>query len=259
MVKKDTIDTIFKKFLTTRRMPPYRELNEEQKAAEYAKEPNMSCFLSSAYFKDHWSYAKTLDTFKLMLDDKNSDFVCGLPYQLSIQEGLLFPEDVESEMLESDFNEIKWRMEMEAKFLGDEEGAFFDYTSIAKNRKIRFPMLPDRLSSKVGNSAKVRIPPKINGEKRIISADIALMPSTRNNNDATAIFINQLLPTKSGRYTSNIVYTDCVEGLHTQDQALMIRRLFDEYQCDYIALDCAGGNARTGGDVSIETRKKRKR
>ena len=43
-----------------------------------------------------------------MLDDSRHDFMCGLPYQLAIQEGLLFPEDVESDMLESDFNEIKW-------------------------------------------------------------------------------------------------------------------------------------------------------
>ena len=114
MVKKDTIDTVLKKFLTSRRMPPYRDLTPAERKAEYAKEPNKSCFLSSAYFKDHWSYNKMLDTFKLMLDDSKTDFVCGFPYQLSIQEGLLFPEDVESDMLESDFNEIKWSMEMEA-------------------------------------------------------------------------------------------------------------------------------------------------
>lgn len=108
MVKKDTIDTVLKKFLTSRRMPSYRELTDEERKAEYAKEPNKSFFLSSAFFKDHWSYTKMLDTFKLMLDDGKSDFVCGFPYQLSIKEGLLFPEDVESDMLESDFNEIKW-------------------------------------------------------------------------------------------------------------------------------------------------------
>ena len=48
MVKKDTVDTVLKKFLTSRRMPPYRELTDEEKAREYAKEPNKSCFLSSA-------------------------------------------------------------------------------------------------------------------------------------------------------------------------------------------------------------------
>lgn len=48
MVKRDTINTVFKKFLTSRRMPPYGDLTPEERKAEYAKEPNKSCFLSSA-------------------------------------------------------------------------------------------------------------------------------------------------------------------------------------------------------------------
>lgn len=240
MVKKDTIDTVLKKFLTSRRMPPYKDLTPAEKKAAYAKEPNKSCFLSSAYFKDHWSFGKTLDTFRMMLDEGKSDFVCGFPYQLSIQEGLLFPEDVESDMLESDFNEIKWSMEMEARFYGAEDGAFFDFNSISKNRKINYPMLPDDLAAMLTNNQKVKIPPKQNGEKRILSADIALMSSSKHNNDASAVFINQLIPTKSTRYISNIVYGDSYEGLHTEDQALVIRRLYEQYQCDYIVLDTNG-------------------
>ena len=240
MVKKDTIDTVLKKFLTSRRMPPYKDLTDAERKMEYAKEPNKSCFLSSAYFKDHWSFNKMLDTFKLMLDDSKTDFVCGFPYQLSVQEGLLFSEDVESDMLESDFNEIKWSMEMEAMWFGDEDGAFFDFDSISKNRRIKYAMLPDKLSGLLGNNQKVKIPQKQNGEKRILSADVALMSSSKHNNDATAIFINQMLPSKGGRYTNNIVYSDSYEGLHTEDQALVIRLLYDEYLCDYIVLDCTG-------------------
>ena len=240
MVKKDTIDTVLKKFLTSRRMPPYKDLTDAERKVEYAKEPNKSCFLSSAYFKDHWSFNKMLDTFKLMLDDSKTDFVCGFPYQLSVQEGLLFSEDVESDMLESDFNEIKWSMEMEAMWFGDEDGAFFDFDSISKNRRIKYAMLPDKLSGLLGNNQKVKILQKQNGEKRILSADVALMSSNKHNNDATAIFINQMLPSKGGRYTNNIVYSDSYEGLHTEDQALVIRRLYDEYLCDYIVLDCTG-------------------
>ena len=240
MVKKDTIDTVLKKFLTSRRMPPYKDLTDAERKVEYAKEPNKSCFLSSAYFKDHWSFNKMLDTFKLMLDDSKTDFVCGFPYQLSVQEGLLFSEDVESDMLESDINEIKWSMEMEAMWFGDEDGAFFDFDSISKNRRIKYAMLPDKLSGLLGNNQKVKIPQKQNGEKRILSADVALMSSNKHNNDATAIFINQMLPSKGGRYTNNIVYSDSYEGLHTEDQALVIRRLYDEYLCDYIVLDCTG-------------------
>ena len=181
-----------------------------------------------------------LDVFRLMLDDTKRDFVCGFPYQLSIQEGLLYPEDVEGDMLETDFNEIKWSMEMEAMWFGDEDGSFFDFTSIAKDRRLSYPMLPGPMAALLGNSPKVRIQPKQPGEKRILSADIALMSSKKHNNDASSVFINQMLPTRSGRYTNNIVYGDTFEGLHTEDQALAIRKLYDEYECDYIVLDCTG-------------------
>jgi len=132
---------------------------------------------------------------------------------------------------------------MGAEWFGAAEDAWFDFDSISSSRKIEYPLLPNRLSSKLSNNPKVKIPAKKHGEVRILSADIALMSSRKNNNDATAIFINQMLPTKARRYMRNIIYTDAVEGMHTEDQALMIRRLYEEYECDYIVLDCQGVGA----------------
>lgn len=240
MISKDVIDTILRKFLTQKRMPRYEELSKEERKAEYAKEKNKTMYLSSAYFVDHWSYLKCTDTCRFMLDDTKRQFVCGLPYQLSITEGLLDADTVADEMAETDFNEIKFQMEYEALWYGSTDGSFFDYNSISKNRRIKYPMLPNKLAEKVNNSQLVKIPIKQNGEIRILSADIALMSSRKNNNDATAIFINQLMPTKAGRYTSNIVYADACEGLRTDDQALVIRKLFDEFACDYLVLDTNG-------------------
>lgn len=240
MIAKDVIDTILRKFLTQKRMPRYEELSKEERKAEYAKEKNKTMYLSSAYFVDHWSYLKCTDTCRFMLDDTKRQFVCGLPYQLSITEGLLDADTVADEMAETDFNEIKFQMEYEALWYGSTDGSFFDYNSISKNRRIKYPMLPNKLAEKVNNSQLVKIPIKQNCEIRILSADIALMSSRKNNNDATAIFINQLMPTKAGRYTSNIVYADACEGLRTDDQALVIRKLFDEFACDYLVLDTNG-------------------
>lgn len=98
-------------------------------------------------------------------------------------------------------------------------------------------MLPGELAALVKSDPLVRIPPKQAGEKRLLSADIALMASTKHRNDATAIHITQLLPTKAGRYSVNLVYTEVNEGMRTDDEALRIRRLFDEYDCDYLVLD----------------------
>lgn len=240
LINKDTIDTILKKFLTFRRLPDYSELTPEERNAEYDKEKNLTLWLTSAYYKDSWSYQKCQDTFDNMIKRGRREFVCGFPYQLSIAEGLLDPDVVISDMCESDFSEVKFSMEMCAEWWGSDEDSFFDFASVSKNRRLQYPMLPDRISSKISGNSCLRIPQKQNGEVRVMSADIALMSSKKNNNDATAIFINQMLPTKAGKYINNIVYTESCEGLRTDDQALLIRKLFDEYNCDYLVLDTNG-------------------
>ena len=108
LVDKRIIDDILRKFLTLRRMPRYELLSEEERKREYDKEKNLTLYLTSAFFKNHWSYTKCIDTFKAMVDDRRKQFVCGFPYQLSIQEGLLDPELVADEMAETEFSEVKW-------------------------------------------------------------------------------------------------------------------------------------------------------
>jgi len=237
LVDQEVINTILKKFLTQRRMPAYAELTESERQAQYAKEKNKTVWCSSAYFADHWSYQKCVETIKGMVTPNRRDFCCSLPYELSIAEGLLDPDVVESDMLEPNFSDIRHMMEYEGIFYNSADGAFFDYNSVSKNRHINYPMLPANLSAKLKSNGNIRIQPKMAGEKRLLSADIALMASTRHNNDATAIFITRLVPTKAGRYTVNVTYTETNEGLRTEEQALNIRRLYEEYDCDYIVID----------------------
>lgn len=238
MIDKDTIDTVLSKFLTTSRQPPY--LNKPQYAGLKAKERNRQVYLSSAYFQEHWSYTKVKSFVKNMVNPDHSWFICSFPYQLAIKEGLFSRDDIADQMLDDDFNEIKWSMEMEAVFWGDSDGTFFSYETVAKNRKLQYPMLPDELSVKLGNSTYLRIPQKTLGEKRILSIDLALMASTKHNNDASALFINQMVPTRAGRYMNNIVYTETTEGGHTAEQAVRVRKLFDQFQCDYLVIDARG-------------------
>jgi len=237
MVKKDTIDTILRKFLASPRYPRFLDLPEYKDRKKEFQERNKTIYASSAYYQDHWSFTRCKDSCRFMLDPERSSFVCGLPYQLAVEEGLLMEEDVLEQVSASDFNPIKHNMEMCALFWGDEEGSFFSYDAIVKNRHIEYAMLPSELSSRLPKATKLKIPPKLPGEKRLLSADIALMASRKTKNDASAIFINQMMPTKAGRYTNNIVYTEANEGWRTEQEALRIRVLFEEFDCDYIVLD----------------------
>lgn len=131
---------------------------------------------------------------------------------------------------------------MQCEFYGSKQGAFFNYDAIAKDRKIKYAMLPDQLSGKLPGKQFV-IPKKQPGEVRIASMDVALMSSTKHENDASAIFINQGIPTANRRYYSNIVYAETTEGETTSKQALRIRRLYQWYDCDYIVIDGKGVGA----------------
>ena len=235
MLKKDVVDDILKKFLTNPRHPGYMDKPEYEKM----QEPNKEYYLSSAFYKSHWSYTKARDFAMKTMDDMRSYFACGFPYQLPLEEGIYMRSQIEDEMSESTFNELKWSMEMGSLWFGDDEGSFFNFEDIDKTRQITHVWLPNAMSAKLGDK-KFRIPKKTSNEKRILSADIALMPSTRHQNDAASIFINQAVPTRAQRYMNNIMFTENYEGETTDRLSLIIRRTFDEFECDYIVLDMRG-------------------
>jgi hypothetical protein len=235
MVDLNIINTVIRKFNTAPRQPKY--LNKP----EYSnlKERNKEIYMSSCWLKSHWSFDKVKAYCTNLLDDNKKYFICGLPYELAIKENLLDAEQVADEMSETDFNEIGFSMEMECLWFGDNEGSLFKYEDLIKDRTLESAFYPKSVTDKI-NDKRLKIPQRQIGERRILSADIAVMASKRTNNDATSIFINQLVPTGDQKFISNIIYTENVEGMHTEDQSLLIRKLFDEYDCTDIVLDSKG-------------------
>lgn len=236
MVSLDVITTVLTKFLTAPRQPGYLSKPEYS----HLKERNKQIYMSSCWYQAHWSYDQAKSYTANLLDERKKYFICGFPYQLSIKEGLIMKDAVEDEMSESTFDSVKWMMEMDCLFFGNAENGLYSYEEIAKNRKINYPCYPESELKKIGDK-KLRIQPKVPGEIRILSADIALMSSKVNKNDATSIFLNQMIPSGNrGKYVNNITYSLSQEGLRTDEQALEIRKLIDEFDVDYLAIDTKG-------------------
>lgn len=171
-----------------------------------------------------------------MLDATKRYFICSLPYQISIKENLLQREQIEDEMSESDFDDIKFSMEMRSLFWGDADGSFFSFDDVSKRRKLKNPMYPPNI---IANKT-YKIPDLKPDERRILSVDVALMASKKHNNDASAIIINSAIPTSSGNYIANIIWMENHEGLNTDDLALVVRRLYSLYKCTDLVVDTMG-------------------
>lgn len=232
MINPKVVDEVLKKLGTVKRQPGYASKPEYKTMVERNKE----IYMSSAYFKSSWAYKKTQDFTVNLLDDKRKYFVCGLPYQLSIREGLLDREQVEDEMTESNFNQTSFDMEMGCMWFGDDGDSLFKYEEVNRCRRIEHAFLPLKYYNQNNPVPKV----SDNGE-RILSLDVALMASTkRKKNDASAIFINELVRQDNITYKSNICYAETMEGKTTDEVGLMIMRYFYNYKCTYLVLDTNG-------------------
>jgi len=232
MVDLNVINTVLRKFLTAPRTPGY--LNNPKYS--HLVERNMEIYMSSAWYKSHWSFAKLQAYFINMLDDTKKYFCVGLPYQCAIRAGLLSREQVEDEMSEADFDPTSFRMEMGAEWYSDTDGAFFNYDDISKRRKLKKPFYP----LYIYKNHNIKIPDLATNERRILSVDVALLASKKHNNDAAVLTINCALPTENNDYIANYVYVESHEGLTTDELGLVIMRCFYQYKCTDLVLDTNG-------------------
>ena len=232
MIDRNVIDKILRKFNTAPRHPDYLDKPEYSHLTERNKE----IYLSSAWYKQSWAYEKLKSFATNLVDSTKRYFCCGLPYELSIKENLLSADQVADEMSESDFNEIGWSMEMECLWYGSSENALFSYEDVAANRRLKTAIYPDYITKNLSDK-KVKIPQLAPNEERILSVDVAVLASTKRDNDAAAIFINSALPNSNNKYVGNIIYSENHEGLNTNDLSLIIRRLFEQFHCTQLVLD----------------------
>jgi len=236
LVDKNTINTVLRKFKANPRSPRY--LSNPKYA--HLTERNQEIYLSSAGMKWHWSYAKFKSFFNSMMNGKKY-FLCDLPYQLTIKDGLRMREEVLDEMSEDDFDPLAWSVEMEGMWLGENEKSYFKFDDLEPNRTISMPVYPKDLYDSF-KSAQFKYPIKAPRELRILASDISVMAG--KNNDASVYTVMRLIPLNSNKtgeyYSREIIYMESMTGGHSTIQAMRLRQLFNDFDCDYIILDCAG-------------------
>jgi len=231
MISKEVLDTVLKPFLNVYRQPPY--LKKEEYA--HLKEENIELYISSAYFESHWMWKAMQSARDNMLKGLDTKFF-SLDYLTSIHHGLLSKRRIEQDKQSSDFDEIAFHMEYENLMYGQNENALFALEDVNKNRKLKNIFYPiDNVDyQEVKNKRKEKLK---DGEIRILGVDIALMGGKAN--DATVVTCMRLIP-NGKNYIRKVSYIETIEGKHSEDQAIRIKQLFEDFQASKIALDCHG-------------------
>jgi hypothetical protein len=157
----------------------------------------------------------------------------------SLHHGLLSKKRIQKERDSSDFDEISFLMEYENLMYGQNENAIFKLEDITKNRKLKNPFYPikniDYVSNK--NSRKKDKDKFRDGEVRIMGVDVALMGGDKN--DTTVVTCMRLIP-NGDRYLRKVSYIETIDGGHSEDQAIRVKQIFEDFKASYVALDCHG-------------------
>jgi hypothetical protein len=233
---------VLRRFLAASRQPGFLSKDEYKNQQKYL-ERNQEVFLTSCWYKYHWSYERYKIFIKAMIKGKKY-FVCGFPYQIAIKENLTNKEQLLDEAAEDDIDLTGWSMEMDSLFFGESDKAFFKTEELMKVRKMYKPIYP-RPTYDLLKNKKFTYSEKVKDEIRLISCDIAMIGSKNKENDASIFTLIQLTPVydkekKLKGYERINSYTESMVGVHTELQAIRIRQLYNDLDCDYIVLDRQG-------------------
>jgi hypothetical protein len=228
IMDKIKFDSIVKPF-SYARQTPYLKNPKYSNVKALIEEPRQ-VLISSAYHKGLWWYKETLDTIKMMLNNKDAGFIA-FDYLIAIKHNIKTKKAIARDR--STMDEITFLEEYENIPWGENSNAYFKLDMFKKNRTLKrafYPLRNDMLDKKK-NPFDIK---KTDGEIRIVSVDIATRKGS--NNDNSIITCIRALPTAKG-YEREYVYLESHQGEHTGKQALRIKQIYFDFGADYIVLD----------------------
>jgi hypothetical protein len=225
LIDKDVLDSVIRPFAYVRQTPYLH--NPEY---EHLKEEPKESFISSAYHKGLWWYDETKKNIKAMLKGDNVFFIA-LDYLLTIKHGIKTPRQIKNER--SKMDEIAASEEYDNIPWGEASDAYFRLRMFDHARKVQKAFYPQREETYNPKKNPYNLP-KIEGELRILSCDFA--QRTGKENDLSINACIRLLPTTRG-YFRELVYLESMEGKNSILQALGVKRLWQDFEADYIVID----------------------
>lgn len=233
------------------RLKPFKNNPKYQDYYDVAE--NIKIYLTSAWYKQHYFYQEYyLKNIRAMLNGKKS-VVFSFASETALKSGILSKEKYEE--LKETLDLMKFNMEVETIFYGENADSWFSAEEVSNCMildEVYYPMDSyEYMLAKKSNSNYCNLTKEI-GEIRTLAADIAIKAGKRNDN---SVYSLQRIRKKKGNdyYTKEIVYIESQNGMQPDEQALRIKRLFYEFECDRMIIDTVGVGIAVYNELSKET------
>lgn len=159
-----------------------------------------------------------------MVTDPDKAFVMGGTYRIPVIAGLQDADFIDELKKDGSYNEATFSREYESVWTGSVEGSFFDSKWIDDNRELNVPEYKES-----GNKG--------------VNAYYVLGVDVGRRGDQTEITVIKARPHTNASTAFSLVNIESLEDMHFEDQALIIKRMYNSYKPKAIVIDGNGVGA----------------
>ena len=246
-IDKEIDDSVISPFQTIRQAPYM--IDPYYSSIEDLKEDPIDIYISSSWFDDgHWMWDIVDLAYKDMLDGGRSAMLA-FDESITLKHNIRTQRQMQQEKKKQD--PITWQIEFLNLKIRNNASAFFTYSMLTDSQVLRQVFYPrSHKDVKFHKKNKYAIP-KQDGEIRAISCDIAFVEGKQNDNSIYTCISgipesltyeteNSEIEVKQG-YKRQYSYIESNQIGDTTKQAIRIRQLYEDYEADFIILDCRNG------------------
>ena len=246
-IKKKVEDSVISPFQTPRK-PKYM-LKDYYKNISILKEEPVDIYISSSWYDDgNWMWDISKQALDAMKKHKGG-MMLAFDESITLKHDLKTIDQLIKEKKKQD--PATWQIEFLNLKVRDSISSYFTYAMLINRQKLRQVFYPrNTIDIKSGKKNKYSIL-KQDGEVRVISCDIAFVAGKQNDNSVYSCIRgipesityeteNNSIEIKQG-YRRKYPYIESNQIGDTTKQAIRIRQLFEDFDSDYIVLDCRNG------------------
>lgn len=180
-----------------------------------------SVFVTSAGYKDTYSYDKLIQTLCEMVGKPEEAFILGGDWKIPVVEGLQPANFIQSQEMDNSMDEAGFDREYNSIWAGNIEGAFFNSSKFDQCRIL--------------NIAETKYNKGISSK-----GYYALGIDVGRIGCSTEVVVIKVTPAPTGVAVKQIVNIYTFEEDHFGLQAIKIKRLFNQYKCNIAVVDGNG-------------------